>query len=132
MNSQALVGNRKLIAVVVLLVLGVGAVFLRGDVPPNFLSLAQFLFGAFVVGNGVEHLAGAATDIVSARVPSNDDSAAAAPAPLAPPVDLSPVHSALADVQAQNAATQQGVAIVQQTLTHVVQRMNNTGFSASQ
>lgn len=49
------IGGRKLVAAAVVLVVGAGAVILKGDIPPNMLQLLQTLFGALVLGNVAEH-----------------------------------------------------------------------------
>ncbi len=48
-------GTRKIISGIVLLAVGLGVVYLKGDIPPNLLSLMQILYGAFVLGNAFEH-----------------------------------------------------------------------------
>lgn len=53
------VGGRKALMALAILVTGVGVTFYKGDIPTNLLMLLQTLFGAFVLGNGVEHVAGA-------------------------------------------------------------------------
>ena len=49
-------GGRKLAMCLVATAVGLCTVILRGDLPPNFLSLFEFILGAFVAGNGVEHI----------------------------------------------------------------------------
>ena len=98
------IGGRKVLAATIVMALAVGAVLLKGDVPPNFLQLLQVVFGAFVLGNGIEHVAGA----VGAR---------------APEVDLSGVEAQLEQLKAESAATQNGVATVQQSLGALIQRV---------
>ena len=97
------IGGRKILAAIVVMALAVGAVLLKGDVPPNFLQLLQVVFGAFVLGNGIEHVAGA----VGARGE----------------VDLSPVNSQLEQLKAEVLATQSGVATTQQSLSALIQRV---------
>jgi hypothetical protein len=104
------IGGRKMVAVLVCVVIGVAAVFIKGDVPANFLSLVEFLFGAFVVGNGVEHAAGAYSA-------ANSDG---------PMPDNSDVLARLNGLEEHLGATQQGVATVQQTLSFIIQK---TGLS---
>lgn len=50
-----MVGLRKIITAFILLLVGLGIVIYKGDIPPNFLTLLQTIFGAFVVGNAFEH-----------------------------------------------------------------------------
>lgn len=52
-------GGRKLIMAIVVLAIGLAIVFIKGDVPGNFSTLLQVLFGAFVAGNVGEHAANA-------------------------------------------------------------------------
>lgn len=52
-------GGRKLLAGAVILLVGLGITIGLGDIPANLLSLLQVVFGAFVLGNGIEHVAGA-------------------------------------------------------------------------
>lgn len=49
------IGGRKMIMAAVLLVVALGVTYIKGDVPSNLLSFLQVLFGAFVLGNSVEH-----------------------------------------------------------------------------
>lgn len=53
------VGGRKM--AVGFLTLGIGVAFaaIKGDVNPGLLQLLSVVFGAFVVGNGFEHIANA-------------------------------------------------------------------------
>jgi hypothetical protein len=59
--DQKAIGQRKIFISLVLLVAGIATVALKGDVPANFLTLMQTLVGAFVAGNGIEHLSKALT-----------------------------------------------------------------------
>lgn len=51
--------GRKIIAAAITLIVGIGATYFKGDVPPGLLTLLQTLFGAFVLGNSVEHVSNA-------------------------------------------------------------------------
>lgn len=53
------IGGRKLVATATVLAIAVGITLYRGDVPSNLLTLLMAVFGAFVVGNGIEHVADA-------------------------------------------------------------------------
>lgn len=99
------IGGRKVAALLVMMVLGIGLVVARGDVPTNFMSLMQFAFAAFIAGNAVEHSAGA---YVEARVPE----------PAANPLNDEAVNKLLESAH----ATQEGVATVQATLAAILQR----------
>lgn len=47
--------SRKIISGLVLLVVGVLVVYWKGDIPTNFSTFLQTMYGAFVVGNAFEH-----------------------------------------------------------------------------
>ena len=57
MDIVSKLGGRKIFATILVLVTGTAAVFLRGDIPANFLALLQTVLGAFVGGNIAEHWA---------------------------------------------------------------------------
>lgn len=97
-------GGRKLAALVVMMLMGVGAVILKGDVPVNFLSLLEWVFGGFIIGNGIEHAAGAVGAAKAEPVPQNDEA----------------LHALLDATK----ATQDGVATVQNTLAAIVKAYN--------
>jgi hypothetical protein len=104
------IGGRKVLAVIIMLVLGVGAVLLKDDVPPNFLNLLQFLFGAFVVGNAVEHASNASIEKAAAKGGG-------------PSVDLAALQGALQELYNQNQNTQAAVVTTNQTLGTILQKM---------
>lgn len=102
------IGGRKVLALTVLMLLGVGTVIWKGDVPANFLTLLEFAFGAFVAGNAVEHGAQAYSSVNSSDSPDPT------------PDTVTPaVHQLLDSAQ----TTQQGVATLQTTLTTILQRI---------
>jgi hypothetical protein len=68
-------GGRKVVVALAVLLLCIGVVAVKGDVPPGLVSMLQFLFGSFVVGNVGEHAAAA---YAAAKAP--DEAAPAAPA----------------------------------------------------
>jgi hypothetical protein len=47
--------RRKIIAGATLLLVGIGITIIKGDIPPNLLSLMQLLYGTFVLGNAFQH-----------------------------------------------------------------------------
>lgn len=47
--------TRKIVSGLVLLVVGLVVTYWKGDVPVNLMSLMQWLYAAFVVGNAAEH-----------------------------------------------------------------------------
>lgn len=48
--------TRKIISGLILLLVGLGVTYIKGDIPINLLSLMQSLYYAFVVGNATQHL----------------------------------------------------------------------------
>lgn len=50
-----LYASRKILSGLVLLIIGSVVVYLKGDIPPNFSTFMETLFGAFVMGNAFEH-----------------------------------------------------------------------------
>lgn len=63
-------GGRKLVASILTVLIGLGAVAIKGDVPVNFLDLLIAVLITFVGGNGVEHIALAYKARHGAVVPS--------------------------------------------------------------
>lgn len=53
---QALL-TRKVMAGLLILLVGVGITLIKGDIPPNLLSLLQVIYGTFVLGNVGQHAA---------------------------------------------------------------------------
>ena len=53
------VGNRKVIGAIVTTVIGVVITQVKGDIPPNLLSLLIAVFSGFVLGNIGEHVTAA-------------------------------------------------------------------------
>lgn len=51
--------TRKILSGLILLIIGLVITYIKGDIPPNLLSLMQWLYTAFVVGNFGEHAANA-------------------------------------------------------------------------
>ena len=51
-----IVGFRKILAGFVLLAVGLVVVYFKNDIPPNLLSLMQWLYLTFVGGNAIEHI----------------------------------------------------------------------------
>lgn len=51
-----IIGLRKILSGFVLLGTGLVVVYFKGDIPPNLLSLMQWLYTAFIGGNAIEHL----------------------------------------------------------------------------
>jgi hypothetical protein len=105
------IGGRKVLVAASVTLLGVGAVFVKGDVPPGFLTLLQTIFAAFVVGNGIEHAS-------SAYVEAKTGTPSVAPeAP--PPAPNEEVVKELSEIKG-------AVATVQETLTAFIKRAFGT------
>lgn len=51
--------SRKVLSGLLILAVGIVTVLIKGDIPPNFLSLLQWTYGSFVLGNGVQYVANA-------------------------------------------------------------------------
>lgn len=72
---DSIYGFRKIIAALVVVGVGAALVYLHGDVPPGMQEVLQWVFAAFVVGNGVEHI----TDAVASKQASPQAAAPEAP-----------------------------------------------------
>lgn len=109
--------GRKVLASLVLTIIAVGVTLLKGDVPSNLSSFLQFLFGALVLGNGIEHVTDAYVDGKS--IPGPKDG-----------VNLSQTHDKIDDLKAtvtalgdndQKIAEQ--VVQVQQAISAIVSKL---------
>lgn len=49
-------GGRKTVTLIIVLLVSIATIAMKGDIPANFLMLLQTVFGAYVLGNGVEHV----------------------------------------------------------------------------
>lgn len=52
-------GTRKVLSGAVLLLVGLAITLVKGDIPVNLLSLMQWIYSAFVLGNIGEHASNA-------------------------------------------------------------------------
>lgn len=107
-----IVGNRKLVVALAVLLLAVGAVLVKGDVPPGLVNIIEFLFPAFVAGNAIEHITNAV---------------AASPAPSIEDAGSQTVHTAklegdIETLQSTSADIQQGVTTMNQAMALLIQR----------
>lgn len=116
-------GGRKVVVAIVVTLIGVGAVFLKGDVPPNFLSLLQTVFGAFVAGNMFAHYT-EAKKVVGA--PAEEETQPQ------PNMEIGALEARVGDLQAQvdtvatvAGTTQQGVAWLVDITQQAMQQQNN-------
>jgi len=129
-------GNRKILAAVVAALLGVGAVLLKGDVPPNFLQLLTILFGAFVAGNVGEHITNvfkpaSASEVTVAPSPPVEEAKVEEPAP-APVEEVSKDDAVVQELVKLNTLVQanldgtkansDAIAIVQQALSMIISK----------
>lgn len=119
------IGGRKVLAVLVIVALGVGAVFLKGDVPTNFLELLKWVFPFFIAGNAIEHVVAGSVEKVTSGAPPTIEAGAITPTePTPQPVLADPYMPRLDHIIQQNedikgalAATQQGVSVILQAAT---------------
>lgn len=107
------IGGRKILATIVVLAVGIGATIFKGDVPPNLLTLLQFAAGFFVAGNAVEHVASAMKAPEAAGVAETPPSAAYSDA----------ISATLERLETEVKVTQDGVALTNQALTAIMQRV---------
>lgn len=68
-----IIGVRKLIMSLLILVIAVSVVVARGDVPPGLVSVLSFIFGGFVAGNAVEHINDGALARIEAQAPTTEN-----------------------------------------------------------
>lgn len=60
---MSVVSTRKIISGAVLLAVGLAVTCVKGDVPPNFLALLQWIYVSFVAGNAMEHYTNTKKDV---------------------------------------------------------------------
>lgn len=84
------IGGRKVAVFGAVLVLSLALVLIKGDVPPGFISILQWVIPAFVLGNGIEHVANAYSSTQDAP-----GAPALAPAPVVSPDVVSTLQAAL-------------------------------------
>jgi hypothetical protein len=107
------IGGRKVLVVAGAVLLGVGAVFLKGDVPPGFLTLLQWAVGLFVLGNGIEHAATAYSSSADQGEP---------PVVIDHSVDLASLKAAVDSLGANDAALAQNISTVQQAISLIIRK----------
>lgn len=110
--NEKLVGYRKLGMAALIILIGIGAVYLRGDVPPNFVTLLEVIFGSFAAANGISKVANA----MASRDTEGEEALLNAPAP--PPVDntalLAQIEQAFNQINGNLQAISNAIAISQQ------------------
>jgi hypothetical protein len=117
------IGGRKVLVVGVAVLLGVGAVFLRGDVPPGFLSLVQWAVGLFVLGNGIEHAATAYSSAGSSEGADHSaDLGQLKEAAADHGSELSGLRASVDALAANDVALAQNVGIVQQAISLIIRK----------
>lgn len=106
--------GRKVLSAIVLTLVAVGVTVVKGDIPTNLSSFLQFLFGAFVLGNGIEHVS-------SAYVDGKSSSGG---------VDMVPTHDKIDDLKATVTALGENdqkiaeqVVQVQQAISAIVSKL---------
>jgi len=57
MSLINMIGGRKALAMLTMLVVGIAFAYLKGDVPPGVLVLLQTIFSGYIAGNVGEHFA---------------------------------------------------------------------------
>lgn len=124
------IGGRKTLALLLIMVVSIGVVLLKGDVPEHFSAILEFLFTGFVAGNVGEHFAGAmkAKHLAGAAESEAEVNSSDLPPP-PEPIDLSPIEGRLsqmgdsiAEMRASNDSLASSIALVQQTLSVIINR----------
>ncbi len=110
--------ERKVVVVGAAVLIGVGLVFAKGDVPANFLTLLQWAVGFFTVGISVEHAANAYTDV---------NAAAPVTATVDPTAQITDLATKVDHLAQTDQALGQGIGVVQQTLTAIMNHYNIPG-----
>lgn len=99
------IGGRKMALAIGSMVCGVVALFFGKLGGTEFVTLALGIVGAFTIGNGVEHVAGAMETKAEA----------------APLVDLTPVVEKLEAINSQNEQVKEAVVTSQQGIGAILQ-----------
>lgn len=115
------IGGRKVVATLLVLGIGTAIALYRGDVPGNLMQLLEVVFGAFVAGNGIEHMARAHRDVGCSRTTAPDSETPES----SQSVDLGPVLQAVAETKAAVEATHAPIAGTQQTVSALLQYVTN-------
>lgn len=139
------IGGRKLAISIVALLISVGAVIVKGDVPPGLSSMLQFLVGAFIAGNVITtHIAASAGTTTEVNEGGNDllgevnqlppGSITPIPGGLSGPSNkelqdnlslvFQTVMQRLDEIKAGQGITAEGVSGVQTAITQIVQAIS--------
>ena len=114
------IGGRKVIFGLLFLVVGVALALSLGDLPRNLMEFMIFLSAGFFLGNGVEHVAGALTRPTptgSTEASSQIDNVAQS---------QQAIQEQLQQLSAQTQAATEGVALVQQAISLIMERAGMT------
>jgi hypothetical protein len=65
--------QRKVISGLVLLTIGVTITFIKGDIPDNLKDLMEWLYFAFVLGNGLEYFSNLKLGNIDVKYKKDDD-----------------------------------------------------------
>lgn len=105
-------GGRKAAISLVTVLICVGVVAIKGDVPAGLSDMLKFILGSFIVGN-------VGADAVAAVAHRAPEAPAAVEAPPAPPVD----DGRLESIQTTSEAILEATKLNQQGLTYIVSRI---------
>lgn len=106
------IGGRKLSFGLFILAIGLGIGLTKGDIPPNILTLLEFIFGAFVTGNSIGTIAGV---VAETRGPGEEVSSTET-------VDLTPILQSVEELKQTDIAMAQSISLVQQSLTMIIRK----------
>lgn len=102
-------GGRKAVVAVIILAVGLGVTLFMNDVPKEFGTLLQVVFGSFVIGNGVEY----ASEAVVEKAKANSSVPDA-------PGDISDLTARLDRIEAAQQEINKSVQVSQQALGFIV------------
>lgn len=108
-----IVGLRKLIISLIILGVAIVITYTKGDVPAGMVSVLNFIFGGFVVGNAIEHITESSTEKATIVAGATNASA-----PTEIPASAQQIQALDQKIQ----ATSDGVANVQAALVMIIQK----------
>ena len=104
-------GGRKVLLLLLCIGIAITAMVLKGDVPAGLADFLKYIFGIFVIGNGIEHAATASSDKAASMAEAHK-AVAELQAP-APPVTVDTELSGKLDTVLQSLNTNnQGIAFL--------------------
>ena len=112
-------GSRKLLVGMFVVTIGTAITLYKGDIPANLLQLLEVIFGGFIVGNSISHIA-------QSRKPQPEPRFEDLP----PPEELPPIIEQAPPQQIEPAPTQQidltpimqGIITVQEMLALIIRK----------